>query len=106
MLAQMKSMPTYVFPAVDGAAGAERNDEGLGLWHTSRYLVVSGKSIFRLAVRAKGLGSKLLREVATIVTPETLLAWHRQLIAQKHEAVPNGDAADRENRRRSRVWCS
>ena len=25
----------------------------------------------RLAVRAKGLGSKLLREVATIVTPET-----------------------------------
>jgi hypothetical protein len=28
----------------------------------------------RLAVRAKGLGRKLLREMATIVTPETLLA--------------------------------
>ena len=28
----------------------------------------------RLAARAKGLGSKLSREVATIVTPETLLA--------------------------------
>src|SRR5215831_10063943 len=39
----------------------------------------------RLAVRAKGLGSKLLREVATIVTPETLLAWHRRLIAQKYD---------------------
>ena len=29
----------------------------------------------RLAAKAKGLGRKLLREVATIVTPETLLAW-------------------------------
>ena len=27
---------------------------------------------------------KLLAEVATIVTPETLLAWHRKLIAQKY----------------------
>ncbi|HEY6371374.1 MAG TPA: hypothetical protein VIX37_12415, partial [Candidatus Sulfotelmatobacter sp.] len=39
----------------------------------------------RLAVRAKELGSKLLREVTTIVTPETLLAWHRRLIAQKYD---------------------
>src|SRR6516225_9045168 len=39
----------------------------------------------RLAVRAKGLGRKLLREVTTIVTPETLLAWHRKLIAQKYD---------------------
>src|SRR6516162_10100455 len=37
----------------------------------------------RLAAKAKGLGRKLLQEVATIVTPETLLAWHRRLIAQK-----------------------
>jgi hypothetical protein len=35
----------------------------------------------RLAAKAKGLGSKLLREVATIVTPETLRARHRWLIA-------------------------
>src|SRR6266850_1721448 len=39
----------------------------------------------RLAARAKGLGRKLLAEVATIVTPETLLAWHRKLIAQKYD---------------------
>src|SRR2546429_1155844 len=31
----------------------------------------------RLAVKAKELGRRLLAEVATIVTPETLLAWHR-----------------------------
>ena len=30
------------------------------------------------------LGRKILAEVATIVTPETLLAWHRKLIAQKY----------------------
>ena len=39
----------------------------------------------RLDAKAKGVGSKLLREVATIVTPETLLAWHRRLIAQKYD---------------------
>ena len=39
----------------------------------------------RLAARAKGLGRKLLCEVATLVTPDTLLAWHRKLIAQKYD---------------------
>ena len=39
----------------------------------------------RIAGKTKGLGSKLLREIATIVTPETLLAWHRRLIAQKYD---------------------
>jgi hypothetical protein len=33
----------------------------------------------------KDLGRKILTEVATIVTPETLLAWHRRLIAQKYD---------------------
>src|SRR5580704_8172020 len=39
----------------------------------------------RLSAKAKGLGRKLLAEVATIVTPESLLAWHRKLIAQKYD---------------------
>ncbi len=30
----------------------------------------------RLAVKGKALGRKLLREVASIVTPDTILAWH------------------------------
>ena len=41
----------------------------------------------RLAAKAKGLGRKVLAEVATIVTPETLLAWHRKLIAQKYDGT-------------------
>jgi putative transposase len=39
----------------------------------------------RLAAKAKGLGRKLLAEVASIVTPETLLAWHRKLIVQQYD---------------------
>src|SRR5579863_4820188 len=41
----------------------------------------------RLAAKAKGLGRRLLAEVATIVTPETLLAWHRKLIANKYDGT-------------------
>jgi putative transposase len=40
---------------------------------------------WRLAVRAKGLGRKLLVQVATLVAPTMLLAWHRKLIAQKYD---------------------
>src|SRR5438128_7740958 len=37
----------------------------------------------RLAARVYRLGRQRLREIATIVTPDTLLRWHRQLIARK-----------------------
>ena len=37
----------------------------------------------RLAVRAYRLGRRQLREIATIVPPDTLLRWHRQLIGRK-----------------------
>ena len=51
----------------------------------------------RLAVKAKTLGRKLLARVATIVTPETLLAWHRKLIAEKYD----GSASRRPGRPRA-----
>src|SRR5215471_15720259 len=41
----------------------------------------------KLAIKAKALGRKVLAEVASIVTPETLLAWHRKLIAQKYDGT-------------------
>src|SRR5947209_15190304 len=37
----------------------------------------------RLARAGQRLGRRLLRQVATIVTPDTILRWHRQLIARK-----------------------
>ena len=39
----------------------------------------------RLAVRAKLLRRRVLAEVATIVTPDTLLRWHRKLIVEKYD---------------------
>src|SRR5438552_2290985 len=38
----------------------------------------------RLAAKAKKLGRKTLKQVATIAAPETLLTWHRNLIGRKH----------------------
>lgn len=37
----------------------------------------------RLAVKGKSLGRKLLGKVGTLFTPDTILRWHRQLIAEK-----------------------
>jgi hypothetical protein len=37
----------------------------------------------RLAVKAKVLARQILDEIETLVTPDTLLAWHRKLIGKK-----------------------
>ena len=37
----------------------------------------------RLAVKGIVLGRKALSGIATIATPDTILRWHRQLVAQK-----------------------
>jgi putative transposase len=37
----------------------------------------------RLAVNGHRLDRQVLREVATLVTPDTILRWHRHLIARK-----------------------
>jgi putative transposase len=36
----------------------------------------------RLALRGHRVGRRRLRQVAAIVTPDTILPWHRQLIAR------------------------
>ena len=36
-----------------------------------------------LAVKGKVLGRQTLRDLTTIVTPDTILRWHRELVAQK-----------------------
>jgi putative transposase len=36
----------------------------------------------RLAIKGKILGRKMLNELATIVTPEAILRWHRELVSR------------------------
>ena len=37
----------------------------------------------RLAVKGKILGRKMLEQLTTIVTPDTILRWHRELVARQ-----------------------
>ena len=41
----------------------------------------------RLAVKGKLLGRKLLAEIGCLFTPDTILRWHRELIAKKWEGM-------------------
>jgi putative transposase len=53
-------------------------------------LRVTDEQRIRLAVKAKDLGRRLLDELETLVTPDTLLAGHRKLIAQKWTCARQG----------------
>jgi hypothetical protein len=48
-----------------------------------------------LAELGKQLGRKALEEVAQIVRPETILAWHRKLVAKKFDGSKNRPALGR-----------
>ncbi len=37
----------------------------------------------RLALKGKALGRKVLGEIGTAFSPDTILRWHRQLVAEK-----------------------
>jgi transposase InsO family protein len=48
-----------------------------------------------LAEIGQKLGKETLQEVATIVKPDTILAWHRKLVAQKFDGSPQRKAPGR-----------
>src|SRR6516225_212315 len=47
-----------------------------------------------LAQVAKRLGRKALNEMAQMVRPETILAWHRRLVANKLDGSKNRASVD------------
>ena len=50
-----------------------------------RSLRFSNRERALLARKAFGIPRKVLHELGTIVTPDTLLRWHRELIARKFD---------------------
>ncbi len=51
--------------------------------HGKKRILLTDDQRRRLAVKGKVLGRKVLEEVGTLFTPDTILRWHRQLVAQK-----------------------
>lgn len=49
----------------------------------------------RLAVKGKILGCKRLEEVGTLFTPDTILRWHRMLVAKKWDYSKNRNSVGR-----------
>ena len=54
--------------------------------HGPKRLRFTDEQRSRLARKAKRIKFGKLKEIATIVTPQTLLAWHRRLIAKEYDS--------------------
>ena len=57
-------------------------------------MMLSDPERLNLATIAKQLSRKALEEIAQIVRPETLVAWHRRLIAKKFDGSRNRQAVE------------
>ncbi|MCP4854026.1 MAG: hypothetical protein GY903_05995 [Fuerstiella sp.] len=56
-----------------------------------------------LAVKAHAIGRKALLELTTIFTPDTILRWHRELVARKFDSSDNVDVVARKIECRERL---
>jgi transposase InsO family protein len=60
-----------------------------------RRLRFTDEQRIRLAVKAKAVDRRLLKEIETMVTPDTLLAWYRKLIKKKWTYTRKGPGRPR-----------
>ncbi len=52
-------------------------------------IILNDKQRRRLAVLAKKLGRKALSDICCVFSPDTILLWHRKLVAQKYDGSKN-----------------
>ncbi|MHB9071847.1 MAG: IS3 family transposase [Sedimentisphaerales bacterium] len=52
-------------------------------------IILTDQQRITLAVLAKKIGRKGLSEICSVFSPDTLLKWHRKLIAQKYDGSKN-----------------
>ena len=62
-----------------------------------RRILLNGDQRRRLAVKGKVLGRRILEQFGTLFTPDTILRWHRMLVAKKW------DTSDKQKPGRPRV---
>jgi len=53
--------------------------------HDKKRLLFTDEQRQRLAVKGKALGRKVLGDIGSLVTPNTILRWYRTLIAKKYD---------------------
>ena len=53
--------------------------------HGKKRLRFTDKQRRRLAMKGKALERKVLGEVGSLVTPDTILRWYRRLVAKKYD---------------------
>jgi len=61
--------------------GLLTEDQVLKETHGKRQILLSDDQRRRLAVKGNVLGRKVVQEIATVFTPDTILRWHRQMVA-------------------------
>jgi len=55
----------------------------------SKRILLNDSQRRRLAILGKGIGRKTLTEVCCVFSPDTILKWHRKLVARKYDGSPN-----------------
>jgi putative transposase len=69
-------------------------------------IILSDNQRRRLAAAAMKLGRDLLRQYGTLFSPDTILRWHRELIARKYDGCggKRGPKPHKANSVRTRAW--
>ena len=50
-----------------------------------RRIILNDDQRRRLAIKGKTLGRRLLKDICCVFSPDTILRWHRRLVAQKYD---------------------